>query len=128
MGPIVLQVPGITAHASTQPLRMYAHCTAGTANGSVTVSFSNMDESVTFTVETVALPGPHVEYHLTRANQTLAMQEARQMALNNVTLRSAAAPAFVPALPGKWGTGAVSIAPASLGWVTFPGAMAKACM
>ena len=50
MGSIVLPAPelSVAANEDTSALRVHAHCTQGVANGSVTVTFSNLNDEGSF--------------------------------------------------------------------------------
>ena len=122
---------------------MHAHCTAGSSNGSVTIAFSNMDESVTYSLAlptssaTVTGTAPplgsqqRVEYHLTAANATEGI-DTRRLLLNNATPLAVGNSTELPPLAGDvvaaGSSGTITVEPVSMGWVVFPDAGAPACM
>jgi hypothetical protein len=129
MNPSVLQAPTLAVRGGedTASLRLHAHCTAGSPNGSVTVSFSNMAETETFYLQFAPL-GSRVEYHLAPTNQTEGV-DARKISLNGDPLVVGDA-TTLPDLAGRVVSGLsdVIVAPLSLGYIVFPSALAAACM
>ena len=133
MSPRVLAAPRLTFfNGSGAALRVHAHCTAASANGSVTLAFSNMDEDATYSLSIERLLGgdgqARAEYLLTAANETEGMG-ARRVALNGAPLATQGTD-VVPPLPPRWADAAdtLSVPPVSIGWVVLPDAKASVCV
>jgi hypothetical protein len=147
MGAAVLPAPSITlppvaalrtvpssspAPSSLESLRMHAHCTAGSTNGSVTVAFSNMDEAISYTLNLGDSYGAQrrAEYHMTPGDDEGI--NTRRLLLNNATVLAVGDKTELPELPGlvvpAGSSGAISVAPVSMGFVVFLDAKAPACM
>jgi len=115
MGPTVLDAPG----ATRPELRLYAHCLRG-APGGVALLAINTDQ---VGAHTLTVPNG-VRFTLSSAGASV---QARQVKLNG-TILALTANDELPALNGeRFAGGTVSLAPASITFLTFPEAGNQVC-
>tara|TARA_B110000208_G_scaffold108543_1_gene134459 strand:+ start:124 stop:2034 length:1911 start_codon:yes stop_codon:yes gene_type:complete len=131
MGRAVLRTAASTSHPH---LELHAHCTAGTTNGSITLGYANMDQSISFELavhsfkQGTSLGVSQNEFHLTAANAAQGM-DARVLSLNGGPPLVVGTGTALPNLsPRDAHAGPVVAAPYSIGFVIYPDARAAACM
>ena len=126
----------VPASNGADDVRVYQHCTAGTNNGSLTLSFSNKAPTTTYNITFVyggAPLGPRLEYRLSSANHTDPFA-SRDLLLNGSPLSTGPPPAVVPQIHPVWAPAppkgqpvVLEVPPATLGFVVFPDAKFPAC-